>query len=231
MNDCCVSNLITLEMDNYSVNPFLYWRKLFNCMKSQAEASFTGNLQFHLLCVLLEETIFDWLYFYLHLLIYWKWTLTIIVIHIMTLFSPVSPGSHYNGPLSRVDGEAVGDRPLILTFLNLHTKRETQKPSTKHHHHSIWTHLFAINHFSWGMKRGKQSERVWLVSQTDLPNSLYWSIYTECVCVEFMSRFIFSLPSVSKTKNTPIRLPHHHYVLLTFHHLRSPWFVLASFYS
>lgn len=53
----------------------------------------------------------------------------------MTLFSPVSPGSHYNGPLSRVDGEAVGDRPLILTFLNLHTKRETQKPSTKHHHH------------------------------------------------------------------------------------------------
>lgn len=65
MNDCCVSNLITLEMDNYSVNPFLYWRKLFNCMKSQAEASFTGNLQFHLLCVLLEETIFDWLYFLL----------------------------------------------------------------------------------------------------------------------------------------------------------------------
>lgn len=24
MNDCCVSNLITLEMDNYSVNPFFY---------------------------------------------------------------------------------------------------------------------------------------------------------------------------------------------------------------
>lgn len=34
----------------------------------------------------------------------------------------VSPGSHDNGSLSRVDGEAVGDRPLVFAFLHLQTE-------------------------------------------------------------------------------------------------------------
>lgn len=49
---------------------------------------------------------------------------------IRILLCPSSPGSHDDGPLSRVDGEAVGDGPLVFTLLHLQTtEREIQTSS------------------------------------------------------------------------------------------------------
>lgn len=45
------------------------------------------------------------------------------------LCHPPSPGSHDDGPLSRVDGEAVGDGPLVFTLLHLQTtERNLNRP-------------------------------------------------------------------------------------------------------
>lgn len=49
----------------------------------------------------------------------------------LKILSPLlSPGSDYNGSLCRVDGEAVGHGPLVLTLLHLRTnhKPQTREP-------------------------------------------------------------------------------------------------------
>ncbi len=115
-------------------------------------------------------------------------------------YFPFSPGSHYNGPLSRVDGEAVGDWPLILTFLNL----QTQEKSRNYQPDIRSTHLFTMNYLSLGIKGGNR------VRKSDSGHRQRASTGASiCVCVEvnhdeLITSFSFSLLSVTEFKqNTP----------------------------